>query len=130
MGAAGAASRILTIGYGAPITYAAFGEAVAPGQVPMHELIDIYRADQLNAKTRVYGIAGEHSLTSFSPFLHSPAFAARGMNFSADCSIRRGAAPAVGIGRRLAKQITRSPRSQLPALEPLPSETNGTNTTS
>ncbi len=80
MGAAGAASRILTIGYGAPITYAAFGEAVAPGQVPMHELIDIYRADQLNAKTRVYGIAGEHSLTSFSPFLHSPAFAARGIN--------------------------------------------------
>ena len=28
----------------------------------------------------MYGIAGEHSLTSFSPFLHSPAFAARDIN--------------------------------------------------
>jgi 3-dehydroquinate dehydratase / shikimate dehydrogenase len=80
MGPAGAASRILTIAYGAPITYASLGAAVAPGQVPMAELRDVYAAEKLNADTRVYGIVGTHSLTSFSPFLHSPAFQARDIN--------------------------------------------------
>ncbi|MBT6277629.1 MAG: type I 3-dehydroquinate dehydratase [Chromatiales bacterium] len=80
MGASGAASRILTIAYGAPITYAAFGASVAPGQVALQELRDIYRADQLDRNTRVFGIAGSHSLSSFSPFLHGPGFAERGIN--------------------------------------------------
>ena len=80
MGVAGACSRALTIAYGAPITYAAFGEAVAPGQIALAELLETYRAADLNANTRVYGIVGASCQNSFSAFLHSPAFAARGIN--------------------------------------------------
>ncbi|MEM7405044.1 MAG: type I 3-dehydroquinate dehydratase [Pseudomonadota bacterium] len=80
MGAAGASSRILTIAYGAPITYASFGASVAPGQVPIAELLEIYKAADLNAATRVYGIVGSHALTSFSPFLHNLGFHPRGTN--------------------------------------------------
>lgn len=80
MGVAGACSRVLTIAYGAPITYAAFGEAVAPGQIALAELVETYRAASLNADTRVYGIVGASCQNSFSAFLHSPAFAAREIN--------------------------------------------------
>lgn len=58
MGAAGACSRILTIAYGAPITYASFGAPVAPGQVAIDELLNVYRAADLNQQTRVIGIVG------------------------------------------------------------------------
>lgn len=80
MGAAGTVSRILTIAYGSPITYTSFGAALAPGQVPMRELLEVYRADQLGPKTRVYGVAGTHALTSFSPFLHNAGIRSRGLD--------------------------------------------------
>lgn len=57
MGQTGACSRILTIAYGAPITYASFGEAVAPGQVAIDEILNNYRAMSLNADTTVVAIA-------------------------------------------------------------------------
>jgi len=80
MGVAGTCSRVLTIAYGSPITYASFGDAVAPGQVPLMELVEIYRAASLDSNTRVYGIVGTSCSSSFSAFLHNPGFAARGMN--------------------------------------------------
>lgn len=80
MGPAGACSRILTIAFGSPITYAAFGASVAPGQVAIDELLEVYQTHRLDAATRVYGIAGSHSLSSRSPFLHNPAFHARDIN--------------------------------------------------
>ncbi len=43
MGAAGACSRVLTIAFGAPITYASFGRPVAPGQVAIDDLLELYR---------------------------------------------------------------------------------------
>lgn len=43
MGAAGACSRVLTVAFGAPITYASFGRPVAPGQVAMDDLLELYR---------------------------------------------------------------------------------------
>jgi len=74
MGTAGACSRILSTARGGPITYAAFGESVAPGQIALEELRDLYRIPDLNSATRVYGIVGTHSMGSFSPFLHNPSF--------------------------------------------------------
>ena len=56
MGAEGACSRILTIAYGAPITYASFGAPVAPGQVAIDDLLDVYRAIDLNGGTRVVAV--------------------------------------------------------------------------
>ncbi len=59
MGQTGACSRILTIAHGAPITYASFGEAVAPGQVEIDQLLTNYRAMSLNSKSSVVAIAAD-----------------------------------------------------------------------
>ena len=59
MGAAGECSRILTRAFGGPITYAAFGAPVAPGQIAMDQLLSHYHADKLTTQTRVIGVVGE-----------------------------------------------------------------------
>lgn len=59
MGPHGACSRILTIAFGAPITYASFGQAVAPGQVDMHALLNTYRSMDLNEQTKVVAVVGD-----------------------------------------------------------------------
>lgn len=59
MGSAGACSRILTLGHGAPITYATFAEAVAPGQIDIDELLNSYRAKQINDETTVIAVCAD-----------------------------------------------------------------------
>ena len=61
MGQSGASSRILTIARGAPITYASFSEAVAPGQVAIDDLINVYHAATLNSQTMLVAVTGEHN---------------------------------------------------------------------
>ena len=58
MGKSGASSRILTIAHGAPITYASFGEAVAPGQVAIDDLLDVYRAMALDSQSTLVAVIG------------------------------------------------------------------------
>lgn len=58
MGAAGACSRILCRAFGAPITYAAFGPPVAPGQLSISALRDTCGADRLERDTRTVALAG------------------------------------------------------------------------
>ena len=65
MGQKGAFSRIITTVFGAPITYASFGDAVAPGQLSMDTLLNCYRVPELNEDCLIYGVAGKdvnHSL--------------------------------------------------------------------
>ena len=59
MGQKGTCSRLLTTVFGAPITYASFGDAVAPGQLSMDVLINCYRVPELNDGCLIYGIAGK-----------------------------------------------------------------------
>jgi 3-dehydroquinate dehydratase/shikimate dehydrogenase len=80
MGPAGVASRILAVGHGAPVTYASFGDQVAPGQISLAELCEIYRTASLDRDTRLFGVAGDKALSSFSPLVHNPAFARRQIN--------------------------------------------------
>ncbi len=80
MGASGACSRVLALAYGSPITYASFGDSVAPGQVALRDLKGLYRAETLTRHTRVYGIAGDNAFHSLSPQLHNPAFSSRGVD--------------------------------------------------
>jgi len=56
MGPLGVCSRILTIAFGAPITYASFGDAVAPGQVQMDALLNTYRVMELTSVTSVVAV--------------------------------------------------------------------------
>ena len=59
MGIDGTSSRVLTTAYGAPITYASFGEAVAPGQLSMNELLELYRVPDLSQDSEIYALAGD-----------------------------------------------------------------------
>ena len=59
MGQKGTCSRIMTTVFGAPVTYASFGNAVAPGQLSMDALLNCYRVPELNGDCLIYGIAGE-----------------------------------------------------------------------
>lgn len=48
MGAAGEISRVITLKAGAPITYASFGQSVAPGQISIEDLQSLYQIEGLN----------------------------------------------------------------------------------
>ncbi len=80
MGEMGLASRVLSIAWGAPFTYAAMGAPVAPGQTSVADLKDLYRAHRLTRSTRVFGVIGNPVAHSLSPHLHNPALAARGID--------------------------------------------------
>lgn len=58
MGATGECSRILTLAYGAPVTYATFGKTVAPGQIDIDLLLTQYRSMELNPDTAVVAVTG------------------------------------------------------------------------
>ena len=59
MGQKGTCSRLLTIVFGAPITYASFGDAVAPGQLSMDVLLNCYRVPELKDGCLIYGVEGK-----------------------------------------------------------------------
>ncbi len=61
MGSSGACSRLLTLCFGGPITYASFGAAVAPGQIDMDTLLDNYRAQRLNTRTELMAVHGANA---------------------------------------------------------------------
>ena len=78
MGAAGIATRILAARFGSCWTYA--GHGIAPGQIPVQEMIRTYRFRQLREDTVVYGLAGNPVMQSLSPAMHNAAFEALGQN--------------------------------------------------
>jgi 3-dehydroquinate dehydratase-1 len=63
MGACGACSRILTTVFGAPITYASFGESLAPGQLSISEMKSVYSREGTNSNTRLIGLLGDEEQT-------------------------------------------------------------------
>ena len=80
MGEIGLPARILALRAGSALAYAPVGEATAPGQVSLSELKHLYRAHELNRRTRVYGVIGNPVGHSLSPLMHNTAFIARGVN--------------------------------------------------
>ncbi|HEY1866409.1 MAG TPA: shikimate dehydrogenase [Candidatus Acidoferrales bacterium] len=80
MGEAGLPARILALKYGSTLEYAPIGAATAPGQVSLHDLKHLYRADKLNRSTLVFGVIGNPIAHSLSPLLHNSAFAAKNVN--------------------------------------------------
>ena len=61
MGEQGIISRVLSLRAGSVFTFAAAnpGDETGPGQVTAHDLRSIYRIENLDAATRVYGVAGD-----------------------------------------------------------------------
>jgi 3-dehydroquinate dehydratase / shikimate dehydrogenase len=76
MGDAGIISRVLGLRAGSAFTFAAAsqGEETAPGQIAARTLIETYRIDQVDAATKVYGVAGNPIRTSLSPLMMNTAF--------------------------------------------------------
>jgi 3-dehydroquinate dehydratase/shikimate dehydrogenase len=76
MGESGKWTRILGLAHGAFMTYASLDseKETAPGQVTAKDLIEVYRAKELDEKTDVYGILGSNTSVSMSPYIHNTAF--------------------------------------------------------
>ncbi len=82
MGEAGKWTRILGLAHGAFMTYASLdaGSETAPGQVSAEDLIEVYRAKELNEQTEIYGIIGGNTSYSMSPYMHNAAFKSAKLN--------------------------------------------------
>ena len=76
MGEQGIISRVLGLRAGSAFTFAAasVGEETGPGQIAARTLQETYRIDQLDAATKVYGVAGNPVKHSLSPLMMNTAF--------------------------------------------------------
>jgi len=77
MGERGLLTRVLAPRFGSLLTYAAddVGPEAAPGQIPLGQMRDLYRADRIGPTTEVYGVVGDPVAHSLSPQIHNTAFA-------------------------------------------------------
>jgi 3-dehydroquinate dehydratase/shikimate dehydrogenase len=106
MGEEGLVSRVLSLRAGAAFTFASFsngsgtgsgsktgpapkteagvqagnGIQTAPGQVTVRALRDLYRAEQLDQATRIFGVAGNPIAHSLSPLMQNTAFRRESVN--------------------------------------------------
>lgn len=74
-------SRVLSLAHGAPFTYGAIGQSVAPGQVSLEDLLDLYRIPERTRTTRTFGVIGRPIAHSLSPHMHNAALG--GLNIDA-----------------------------------------------
>ena len=82
MGEQGLISRVLGVRAGSVFTFASAvaGEETAPGQVTAQELRNVYRIEQVDVATRVYGVAGDPIGHSLSPASMNAAFRRENVN--------------------------------------------------
>jgi len=82
MGEQGIISRVLSVRAGSVFTFGAINADLktAPGQVSARDLRSIYRIDQVDAATRVYGVAGDPVGQSLSPVIMNAAFRRENVN--------------------------------------------------
>ena len=82
MGEHGHVSRVLGPKFGAFLVYASTGEGrqLAPGQVPIAQMLSLYRFRQIGPDTRVYGVIANPVAHSMSPAIHNAAFAHCGVD--------------------------------------------------
>ena len=82
MGEQGVISRVLCVRAGSQFTFAAAnpGEETAPGQLTARALRETFRIDQVDAATRVYGVAGDPVAHSLSPAMLNTAFRRENVN--------------------------------------------------
>src|SRR2546427_9180163 len=82
MGEQGIISRVLGVRAGSVFTFGAASpdEKTAPGQVTAQELGSTYRIEQVDAATRVYGVAGDPVAHSLSPAIMNAALRRENVN--------------------------------------------------
>lgn len=80
MGEVGLPARVLALRAGSALAYGAVAAATAPGQLSLDEMKNLYRADRLDRRTRVYGVIGDPVVHSLSPLMHNVGFQECRMN--------------------------------------------------
>ena len=82
MGEQGIISRLLGVRAGSVFTFASISpdEKTAPGQITAQELRSTYRIEQMDAATRVYGVAGNPVAHSLSPVIMNAALRRENVN--------------------------------------------------
>ncbi len=80
MGEMGQITRILAPVFGSPINYAFYEEALAPGQLSLKELKDIYHYHSLNRETSLYGLIGNPVRESIGHLTHNEEIRKLGLN--------------------------------------------------
>src|SRR5271166_678066 len=84
MGEPGIISRVLSVRAGSAFTFGAVdaqaGLKTAAGQVDARDLRNIYRIDQVDAATRIYGVAGDPIGHSLSPIIMNTALRRENVN--------------------------------------------------
>lgn len=82
MGEQGIISRVLGVRAGSAFTFGALNaeDKTAPGQVTAQELRSLYRIENLDAATRVYGVVGDPIAHSLSPSIMNAALRRENVN--------------------------------------------------
>src|ERR1035438_6588275 len=84
MGEQGVISRVLGVRAGSTFTFGAVdpsaGLKTAPGQISARELQSVYRIDQVDAATRIYGVVGDPVEHSLSPVIMNTALRRENFN--------------------------------------------------
>ena len=82
MGEQGLISRVLAVRAGSTFTFGAgpADQKTAPGQVTAQELRSVYRIEQVDAATRVFGVAGDPVSHSLSPIIMNAALRRENVN--------------------------------------------------
>jgi len=82
MGEQGIISRVLSVRAGSAFTFGAVSATLktAPGQVSARDLRNIYRIEQVDAATRIYGVAGDPIEHSLSPVIMNTALRRENVN--------------------------------------------------
>ncbi len=82
MGEMGTPSRILAGKFGAPFTFATYTQerAMAPGQISIRQMMDVYNYPGINEDTELYGVIADPVGHSMSPIIHNAAFQSQDLN--------------------------------------------------
>lgn len=82
MGGPGVMTRVLAGRAGAFLTFCSLedGEEAAPGQVPVADMLNMYRFRQIGEQTAVLGVVGDPVAHSMSPALHNAAYEEMGID--------------------------------------------------
>lgn len=82
MGEIGMMTRVLASRFGSPFTYATYSadRKLAPGQLNYKLMHDLYRYDEIDEKTELFGVVADPVAHSHGPLIHNRAFQATGCN--------------------------------------------------
>ena len=77
MGELGTVTRILGLSYGSPFTYTAMSNdrKIAPGQITFDMMKRVYRANDIDVETKIFGVVADPVAHSLSPLIHNASFA-------------------------------------------------------